>query len=177
MSQHARTSLASGLILILLGGYFLLVNFFPNLPTIVPTALTWPWIVIAIGSGLLFIGLIVGSVDMAVPAFVVGGIGGILLYQNTTGNWQSWAYAWTLIPGFVGIGTILEGLLKGKWKEFREGIRLIFISSVMFVIFSAFLGGPSLLGQWWPVLLILLGIYIIINPKVKGISSSTQNEG
>ena len=174
MSQRARTSLASGLILILLGGYFLLVNFFPNLPKIVPTTLTWPWIVIAIGCGLLFLGLVVGSVDMAVPAFVVGGIGGILLYQNSTGNWQSWAYVWTLIPGFVGMGTIVESMLKSNWKGFREGIRLIFISSVMFVIFSAFLGGPSLLGQWWPVLLILLGIYIIINPKGLGSNSSSQ---
>ncbi len=38
------------------------------------------------------------------PSIIVGGIGGILAYQDYTGHWESWSYLWTLIPGFVGLG-------------------------------------------------------------------------
>lgn len=170
MSQQARTSLAFGLVLILLGSYFMLMNFFPGLPSLLPASFTWPWIVIAIGAALLLLGLVVGAADMAIPAFIVGGIGGILLYQNTTGNWASWSYMWALIPGFVGVGTIVANSIKGNWTELREGLRLLFISGVLFVIFSAITGGPNLLGQWWPVLLIILGVYVIISPRLPRIN-------
>ncbi len=166
MSQQARTSFVFGLVLVILGGYFLLMNFIPGLPGLLPSSFSWPWIIISIGGGLLLLGLVVGSADMAVPAFIVGGIGGILLYQNTTENWGSWSYMWALIPGFVGLGTIAATIIKGNWGELREGIRLLFISAVLFAIFSAVMGGPNLLGQWWPILLILLGIYVIINPRL-----------
>ncbi len=166
MSQQARVSLASGLVLILLGGYFLLSNLYPGLPKLLPTAFTWPWIVVAVGGGLLVIGMLVGAPDMAVPACIVAGIGGILMYQNTTGNWASWSYAWTLIPGFAGVGTVLSGLIKGSRKDMQEGLKLVLISGVMFVIFSALFGGPALLGQWWPAVLILLGIFVILSPRL-----------
>ena len=172
MSQQARTSLAFGLVLILLGGYFLAINFFPGLPKLLPDAFTWPWVVISVGAGLFLLGLLLGATDLAVPASIVGGIGGILLYQNTTGNWARWSYMWALIPGFVGVGTILANLIKGSWAEMREGIRLIIISAVLFVIFAGLTGGPNLLGQWWPVLLILLGLYIIVNPRMFKTSKS-----
>jgi hypothetical protein len=52
---------------------------------------------------------------MAVAACIIGGIGGILYWQSYTGDWASWAYVWTLIPGFSGIGIIFDrqfGFLK-----------------------------------------------------------------
>ena len=96
------------------------------------------------------------------PDTIIGGIGGLLYYQNVSGNWDSWAYAWSLIPGFVGVGLMLMGLLdREKRSSIRDGIRLIFISFLLFAIFGGFLGGSGALGQLWPVLLILAGIWML----------------
>jgi hypothetical protein len=125
----------------------------------------WPMFIIGIGVVLLVIGLLTGSTGMAVPACIVGGIGGILYYQHVSGDWTSWAFAWTLIPGFVGVGILLAGLLAGKLrKSLREGGQLILISLIMFTIAGSFFGaiGLSGLGDYWPVLLIALGVLILL---------------
>ena len=96
---------------------------------------------------------------MAIPACIEGGIGGLLYWQNATGHWESWAYAWTLIPGFVGLGIMLTGLAQGRARRpLLGGAWLIVISALLFLIFASFLGGPNLLGPYWPVLLILAGL-------------------
>jgi hypothetical protein len=153
--------LAGGLILILLGVWFLAVQFVPGLQG----WFSWPWIIIGFGVVMLLIGLLSGVPDLAVPACIIGGIGGLLYWQNATGNWESWSYAWSLIPGFVGVGVILSGLFGGKVrKSLREGGNLILISLILFAIFAAFRGGPNLLGDYWPVLLILVGLWMLIRP-------------
>ena len=98
---------------------------------------------------------------MAVPACIVSGIGGILYWQNYTGNWDSWSFAWALIPGFVGVGVILARILGDNAPNaYREGLRLILISLVMFVAFFLFLGEKGMLREYWPILVIMLGIWI-----------------
>jgi hypothetical protein len=66
----------------------------------------------------------------------------------------------TLIPGFAGVGTIVAGLLEGNWKTARGGAWSVLISLIMFGIFGSFLGGPAFLGDYWPALLILLGVLV-----------------
>jgi len=108
---------------------------------------------------------LVRTPEMAVPATIVTGIGCLLYWQNATGRWESWAYVWTLIPGFVGVGTILAGLLgRNLRKSLSDGGSLIFISLIMFAIFSSFLGGRGFFGNYWPALLILLGLWILVRP-------------
>jgi peptidoglycan/LPS O-acetylase OafA/YrhL len=119
-----------------------------------------------IGAGLLvlLIGLITGAPGMAIPASIIAGIGGILYYQNTNDDFGSWSYMWTLIPGFVGVGTILAGLLGENTRHnVARGLNLIVISAVMFMVFATFFGGISILGDYGvPAILILLGIYILV---------------
>lgn len=163
MDHQRRSSLAAGLILVLIGVWFLVNQLVPGLQIWVNARVSWPLFVIGAGVLILVVGLLVGAADMAVPACIVGGIGGLLYWQNTTGDWQSWSYAWALIPGFVGVGTILAGLLKGQLgRGLREGIGAIFFSLILFAIFASFLGGKNILGPYWPVLLILLGIWILV---------------
>jgi hypothetical protein len=163
MDRGRRSGLAGGIILILLGLLFLagqlgLLSWAGEL--------TWPLIIVGIGAAILIIGLLVGQPGMAVPACVVAGIGGILYWQESTQHYETWAYVWTLIPGFVGIGTILTGLFEWKWETIRGGIWLVVISAVLFGIFSSIFapmfGGTSPIGQWWPLLLILLGILTLL---------------
>jgi hypothetical protein len=164
MNRRRRGNIVLGIILILVGGWFLATQFFPSLSDLIPIDLTWPLILVGVGLFLLVFGIFTGAPGMSIPAAIVGGLGVLFYWQDTTGNWESWAYAWTLIPGFVGVGVLLEGLLSGKFRQaWGGGMTLIVISAVMFIIFGSFLGGPLSLGVYWPVLLILLGLWILVS--------------
>lgn len=165
MDQPRRSQLGAGILLILIGAAILAVQFVPSLRQWYDTVewvVSWPLIVIGVGISLLVLALVTGTPGLAVPACIVGGIGGILYYQNTTGDWGSWAYAWALIPGFAGMGGLLSGLLEGNLRQaLSAGGWLIFISLVLFLAFAAFLGGPDVLGDYWPVLVIAAGLLLL----------------
>jgi hypothetical protein len=163
MDPRQRSNAAVGLVLILIGGAFLVAQLVPDAFSWLDPATHWPVFIIGLAVLLLLIGLLTGFPAMAVPACIVGGIGGLLYWQNATGNWTSWAYAWTLIPGFVGIGVILSGLLSGQpRKAIREGGGSIFISLVLFTIFGFIFGRDVFQGILWPILLIALGVVVLI---------------
>ena len=138
----------------------------------------WPFTVIGVGVLLLLLGLILGAPGLAVPAAIVSGIGGILYYQNLTGNYESWAYMWALIPGFVGVGVLLQGLLgENTRNNLRHGLNLMVVSAVLFLVFSAFLGGWNLLGNFGPaILLILLGLWVLGSGLYRSIRNSNREE-
>jgi len=158
-----RTQLALGIILILLGGWLVATKQIPELQIWLSHNYVWPMWVIGAGAIILIIGMLVGAPGMAVPACIVAGVGGILYYQNATNDFSSWSYLWTLIPGFVGVGSILAGLLGDNTRRnLSQGINALVTSAVLFLIFATVLGGLKLLGSYGlPVILILLGVYII----------------
>jgi hypothetical protein len=159
MDRRQRSSIAIALILILIGVWLMAVQFVPGLQVFGITANSWPLIIVAFGAAWAIIALVTWPPGLLVPASIFAGIGGLLYYQNATGNWVSWAYAWTLIPGFVGVGVFFSELLTGR---IRQGIVgggwLVIISATMYLIFASFMGGPNLLGPYWPLLIILLGV-------------------
>lgn len=162
MERSRRSTLGVGVLLIAVGLLFLVGQLAPGWFGWVGSV-TWPLIVVGVGVFLMLLGLVTGNPGMAVPACIVGGIGLLLYWQNATGNWASWAYAWTLIPGFAGVGVIIEGLFSGRFgKALLGGGWTILVSLVMFAIFASFLGGPRLLGVYWPVLVILLGVIALV---------------
>lgn len=173
MDRKTRTRLFLGIILVLVGGWALLVMWFPDLAEeyfriLPPLDFTWPWFVIGAGILLMLLGLLAGEPDMLVPACVVGGIGGLLYWQNETGNWASWAYVWTLIPGFVGVGVLLSGLLKGgKRSELKDGFNLILISMVLFAVFAGIFGKMEWAALVGAVALILGGLTLILRSMRK----------
>lgn len=163
MRRQSRTQLALGIILILLGAWFIAERSVPELGAFVARFSSGSLSLVGIGALLLLLGLILGAPGLAVPAAIVAGIGGILYYQDLVGDYSSWAYMWTLIPGFVGVGIILQGLLGENTRHnLRHGLNLMVISAVLFLVFSSFLGGWTLLGNFGPaILLILLGLWVL----------------
>lgn len=163
MNTRSRSNLAAGLVLILIGAAFLIARLNPSWFVWLDPERNWPVIVIGVGALLFVIGLLTGVPAMAVPASIVGGIGGLLYWQNATGNWDSWAWAWALIPGFVGFGIILSGLLGGQFRQaLREGGRTILVSLILVAIFGSLLGPGDFATPVWPILLIAAGVIFLI---------------
>jgi hypothetical protein len=172
MDTSQRSRLAVGLILVVLGVAFLALQFSPNLGQWFQVTVSWPLIVIGVGLMILVIGLLTASPDTANGACVVAGIGGILYYQNLSGNWVSWSYAWALIPGFSGVGMIIAGLLGSKTtRPISRGLNQIITSVILFLIFGSIFGpmfgGFSFLGPYWPLLLVGAGLLIILRSLVR----------
>jgi hypothetical protein len=162
---HVTNRIVLAIILILLGTWFVAVQQIPILKPFSNLNLAWPFYVIGAGTLLLVIGLLTGAPRMAIPASIVAGIGVILYYQNLTTppDYLSWEFMWTLIPGFVGVGTILAGLLGDGFRyNVGHGLNLIVISAVLFLIFAAIFQRITILGSYGvAALLILLGLYVI----------------
>jgi len=172
MEKKNRTQLVLGLILILAAGWLIATRIKPDLANILHLTFEWPMWVIFAGAAILVIGLLVGSPDMAIPACIVAGIGGILYYQNATNNWESWAYLWTLIPGFVGVGRILSGIIGGDFlASLKEGLRLLLVCAILFTIFATIFNAWNIFGSYSayvPIaLLFVLGIWLIVRGIVR----------
>ncbi len=172
MNDRRRSQWVGGLVMVLLGAALLAVQLVPSLKHWIETSIDWAnsWALVVVGVGvfLLILGLLLGAPGMAVPACIVGGIGGLLYWQTATGHWETWAYAWALIPGFAGVGGILAGLLGGNARQaLRGGGWLVFISLVTFFIFAFFLGGPQVFREYWPVLIIVLGLVLLVRGLVR----------
>ncbi|MCO6452573.1 MAG: hypothetical protein J5I90_17465 [Caldilineales bacterium] len=155
MNEQQRGALIGGIILILVGLGFLASQFIPDL---FGGWFQWPMIMIGIGV-LFLIGALVGREGgLAIPGCVVGGLGLIFYYQNSTGDWASWAYVWALIPGFVGLGIILGSLIDSNLNEKRrDGLVLLGISAVSFVVFAGLFRTGWDAWRYWPVILIVVG--------------------
>jgi hypothetical protein len=174
MSRQNRTQLVLGLLLIALGVWLVAVRQVPVLKAWMDVQFEWPFYVVGAGALILLVGLVTGAPAMAIPACIVAGIGGILYYQNRFNDWESWSFLWTLIPGFVGVGTILTGLFGEDTRHnLSHGINLVVISAVLFLVFAAIFQRLNILGAYGPaVLLILLGLYVIVRGLIRARGSS-----
>ncbi len=164
-----RGRLVIGLVLIVLGVVFLagqLLGFDAG-------GAGWPLAVLAPGLAMLVIGLVVGGPG-GVALSIIGGItsmtGLVLLFQEITGLWASWAYAWALVAPFgVGVGMLLSGLAQGDRELADSGGRVALVGIGLFIGFGLFfeglLGlstGRSLFEQpFLPVVLVIVGVLIL----------------
>lgn len=165
MSKRGRTQLILGLILILLGVWFIVERSVSSVAAFAGEFFRWPYTLIWIGALILFLGLLSGNPGAAVPAFIVAGIGGIFYYNDTyAGGQAAWSYMWTLIPGFIGLGSIVAGLLGDNPRHnIRSGFNALVFSAAAFLIFASIFGGLDLLGKYGPaILLIALGVWLLV---------------
>ena len=174
-----KGNITGGLILILLGAWFLAVQFVPQLK--IWAEGSWALSIIGVAAIFLLASILTNVPGLSIPAFIIGGIGGLLYYQNVTGDWGSWAYAWTLIPGFVGLGLLFFSIQTRDKGTLKAGFILLFISSALFFIFGSFLGVPKQIIRYWPIMLIFTGSWSMLrsvfgSKKKKVIAEDTQAE-
>jgi hypothetical protein len=131
----------------------------------------WPAIVIGIGVVILVLGLFVNREQgMVVGGTVVTTVGLVLLYQNTTGRWETWAYAWALVgPAASGLGMVLWGIRTADPAEIRNGTWALLgglgIFLVGFLFFEGVIGisgEPLPLPEWMlPAVVIAIGVVVL----------------
>jgi hypothetical protein len=149
-----------GLLVIALGAVMLVNQTLPNRFDI----FSGNFVLIGLGIIFLLSALLTGRNGLAVPGCILAGIGGIMYIQTLPGTSLSWTFAWTLIPGFVGVGILLSGLLERGHPHLESGgLVLMAISAAGFLMFG---GAPGLgidAAQYWPVLLIVAGVVVLIS--------------
>jgi hypothetical protein len=149
-------------------------------------AATWPFYVIAPGLALMAWGLTQrnGS-GLTVAGSIVTIVGLVLLYQNTTDHWESWAYAWALVgPGGSGLGMLLYGTRSANRKMARDGFWQVLTAIGLFlaglVFFEGIIGisGRRLpLPEWLlPVAIIGIGALVLVRGFTAGRDRRADDE-
>lgn len=140
--------------------------------------LMWPFIYILPGVILFDVSLKAKgdfSEPLAITSSIITMLGLIFLYQSITGHWESWAYIWSLIaPTSIGLGEIIYGIQKGQEYTVQTGKTLVKIGLAIFLVGFVFfemiigISGFSMGRLGWPVLLILLGLFLLFRNILPG---------
>jgi hypothetical protein len=149
-----RPALLPGLILLGLGLYFFLQQFhIPFLSDI----LNWPVILIVIGLSFIICSFSGWDKMMILPGGILLSIGIIFLGMDI---WSALSIHWSMYPGAVGVGFLLAFI---RTKETSFLVPACVLLAFPFVFYV--LGGLDIIQQWWPIALVLVGIFLIFRRK------------
>src|SRR5712691_2309653 len=165
-TRRAGSSVAFGVVLVVLGLFALLVQF-----TGFDAGESWPLFVIIPGLTLLVVGYISLGTGALIPGAILTVVGLILAYMNATQDWPAWAFAWPLVaPGGVGLGLYLQGVRNHDPHLLRQGRVLMFVAAIIFMIAFVIFGTVLNIGGYnygWfgkaalPALLIVVGLVLL----------------
>ena len=165
---------------LIIGGFLILVGIMLLVERVlgielfrIVRGLVWPFYVFVPGVVLLILGFVTGAAGegLLIAGSIVSTVGLLLFYQNLTGHWTSWAYAWALVaPTSVGVGQIIYGALRGNQKKVRDGLSAIMVGGGLFVAGAVFFelvlgisGFRLRIGRIaLPILLIGLGVISLL---------------
>jgi len=174
---RSGSNLALGIVLVVVGFFFLLMRVF----NVDLSSYGWPLFVIIPGLTLLIVGFVSLGTGALVPGGIITMAGLVLAYQNATGDWPSWSYAWALvIPGGVGVGLLLQGLRIHDQHLLKQSRTLLFWSLMIFIIgfvlFESVLNVSGidygLVGKAaLPALLIIIGVTLLARSFQRGRSA------
>lgn len=161
LSHTRRNRIISGLILILLGGLFL-VNQMVDIPSVGKLFLP--------GLGLIFLiwGIVTRTGGLLIPGGILTGIGAGVYLMDTLrleGQQEPGVFLMTFGGGFALI-TLLSLVFSDEkhWWALIPGGILAAIGA------AVYMGGPALkvletIGNFWPVILILIGVWVIFRRR------------
>jgi hypothetical protein len=157
-------------VLLIAAGVFLLVA---NLARFNLMSVLWPGFIL--GPGLLLLWPAYRSTAeepssvafLAIPGALLMALAALFFVMNLSGHWESWAYAWTLLPAAVVAGLMYARRFDRSSRVHESGYRIIralvlaFMALAVFFELFVFRG----LGAWWPVLLIGAGFYLFVKEQ------------
>lgn len=136
-----RPGMAAGIVLVVIGAAVLAERLLERQLG----APAWPvWMVvpgIAMLVGSLFIPSR-GGLGLAVPGAILAIVGGILWFQEVTGLYTTWAYAWALVaPTGPGLAMLVHGASHRDRELAADGLRATGTGIALFVGFGFFFEG------------------------------------
>lgn len=165
--RRVGSSVALGVVFVVIGLFFLAVRVLD----VDLSSYGWPLFIIIPGLTLIVVGFVSLGTGALIPGGIITMTGLVLAYQNSTGDWPSWAYAWPLVaPGGVGLGMYLQGLRNRDVQTLKQGRTLMFIAALIFmlgfVIFETILNISGIDYGWFgkaalPALLIAIGAILL----------------
>lgn len=166
-ARRGGSGVALGVVLVVVGLFYLIVQ----VASIDLSTFGWPLFIIIPGLTLLIVGFISLGTGAAIPGGILTMVGLVLAYQNSTGHWTSWAYAWALVaPGGVGLGLFLQGLRERNGGLIRQGRSLMLIAVMIFLVGFVFfesilnisgINDVPIVKAALPALFILIGILLL----------------
>jgi hypothetical protein len=166
MKTTNRPNLFLAVVLIGIGLIFLILNLIPGMDL----RRTWPVIFFVLSAGFFLPAFVWpearrGLAGMFIPGAILAALGLIFIYNSLSGEWSSWAYAWTVIPAGVGLGLFLASVYGGWGRTVSwVGIWMMLASLAIFSLLAALFGGGSILSIVGPVVLILIGVLLLVRP-------------
>lgn len=158
-----------GVLLVLVGIGLLVTNLFQFQ---IPGEL-WPFYIVGFGGLLLLpsLGISDGADGRMVRLAGIGGafivIGLVSFFAEMVDHYESWAYAWTLVPSAVIAGRMFAR--RGSddpafMQRSRRSIQILLLAFVgLALFFELFIFNGY--GRWWPILLIVGGAFLLLNPR------------
>jgi len=133
----------------------------------------WPIFVIVPGLVLLgaaFVPQPPKGIGFAIAGSIVTTVGLLLWYQARTGDWESWAYLWALIPLAIGAALLTYGELTHQREMVRAGVWVGGVATILlaagawyFESIFAGRGAPLVSGDIWPIAIIAIGAVIVVS--------------
>lgn len=165
--RRSGSGIALGVVLVVVGLFYLVVQLF----AVDLSSFGWPLFIIIPGVTLLIVGFVSLGTGAAIPGGILTMVGLVLAYQNSTGYWTSWAYAWALVaPGGVGLGLFLQGLRERNSSLIKQGRSLMFIAALIFMVGFVFfesilnvsgINDVPVVRAALPALFIVIGILLL----------------
>ncbi len=164
--ERGPSTMAIGLVLVLVGAALLA----GQVLGIRIEDIGWPFFVIAVGAVLLLVGLIVmDEQGVVIAGTITTTVGLVLLFQDQTGRWESWAYAWALVgPAASGLGLALWGVRSGNGADVRNGtwgmLGGLGLFAVGFLFFEGVVGisGERLALPGWLLPAVIIGVGVVL---------------
>jgi|APHig6443718053_1056840.scaffolds.fasta_scaffold38424_3 hypothetical protein len=191
-TRNTRSSMANlGILLIAVGIVVLALQYIHIDMSWLPQRwadLSWPLRIIIPGLALFVVGLILpdhAGEGLSGLGMVAAAVGTLLWYQEVTGTWESWAYAWALVfPAAGGLAGIIHGTVHANWRHVRDSFGGFAFGIVMFLVlgfaFESWLGfegfGLSRIATWVPGVVLLAAGVIVIFAGAPGERSSRLAE-
>lgn len=158
-------ALVMGVILILVGTVYLVLELIPKLGQVDVARYGWPVLVIV--PGLILVG-VAGALPEASGLCVPGGIvimaGLVLFVQNMFQLFATATYTWALVaPGGVGLGMWLQGMVDESPALRVAGAQMLGTGFIVFLLSALLFETVHVSGVSFPLLLrLLLGMAIIV---------------
>jgi hypothetical protein len=163
MNAVNRGTIVVGTFLIAIGAIFLILNLIPGLNA----GLTWPIIFFILAAGFflpafLWTNAQRGLSGLFIPGAILLVLGLIFTYDVVTQDWVSWAYAWLLIPGSVGLGLWLGSTVGGWGKSATQtGLWMMGVCAALFAVFATIFATSDAMRLIGPLVIILAGVLVL----------------